>query len=32
MQGLDAAGVEASVRARFGSLVERAAPTLKIVG
>ncbi len=32
MQGLDAAGVEASVRARFGALVERAAPALKIVG
>jgi 1-deoxy-D-xylulose-5-phosphate synthase len=32
LQGLDAGGIEASVRARFGSLVERAAPALKIVG
>ena len=32
LQGLDAAGIEASVRGRFGSLVERAAPALKIVG
>ncbi|MDB5946775.1 MAG: hypothetical protein JWQ33_1801 [Ramlibacter sp.] len=32
MQGLDAAGIEASVRGRFGTLVERAAPALKIVG
>ncbi|MFC5499054.1 1-deoxy-D-xylulose-5-phosphate synthase [Caenimonas terrae] len=31
-QGLDAAGIEASVRARFGALVERSAPALKIVG
>ena len=31
-QGLDAAGIEASVRARFGALAERAAPSLKIVG
>jgi 1-deoxy-D-xylulose-5-phosphate synthase len=32
LQGLDAAGIEASVRARFGALVERSAPSLKIVG
>jgi 1-deoxy-D-xylulose-5-phosphate synthase len=31
LQGLDAAGIEASIRARFGDLVERAAPALKIV-
>ena len=31
LQGLDAAGIEASVRGRFGSLVERGAPALKIV-
>jgi len=32
LQGLDAAGIEASVLARFGALVERSAPSLKIVG
>ena len=32
LQGLDAAGIEASIRARFGMLVERAGPALKIVG
>lgn len=32
LQGLDAAGIEASIRARFGALVERATPALKIVG
>ncbi len=32
LQGLDAAGIEASVLARFGGLVERAAPVLKAVG
>jgi 1-deoxy-D-xylulose-5-phosphate synthase len=32
LQGLDAAGIEASIRARFGDLVERAAPALKVVG
>lgn len=33
LQGLDAAGIEASVRARFASLLERGAPNLKkIVG
>ncbi len=32
LQGLDAAGIEASVRKRFADLVERAAPALKVVG
>lgn len=33
LQGLDAAGIEASIRARFASLLERTAPNLKkIVG
>jgi len=32
LQGLDATGIEASIRARFGDLVERAAPALKVVG
>ena len=32
LQGLDATGIEASVRARFSALVERAVPALKIVG
>jgi 1-deoxy-D-xylulose-5-phosphate synthase len=32
LQGLDAAGIEASVRGRFGELVARAAPSLKVVG
>ncbi|HYE40770.1 MAG TPA: 1-deoxy-D-xylulose-5-phosphate synthase [Ramlibacter sp.] len=33
LQGLDAAGIEASIRARFAALLERAAPNLKkIVG
>jgi 1-deoxy-D-xylulose-5-phosphate synthase len=32
LQGLDAAGIEAAVQARFGALVERPAPSLKIVG
>ena len=32
LQGLDAAGIEAAVRARFAALVERSAPALKIVG
>ena len=31
MQGLDAAGIEASVRQRFGDAVERLQPALKIV-
>jgi 1-deoxy-D-xylulose-5-phosphate synthase len=31
LQGLDASGIEASVRARFGELVERTAPALKVV-
>jgi len=32
LQGLDAAGIEASVRQRFGDAVERVQPALKIVG
>jgi 1-deoxy-D-xylulose-5-phosphate synthase len=32
MQGLDAAGIEASIRERFGDVVAQAAPNLKIVG
>jgi 1-deoxy-D-xylulose-5-phosphate synthase len=32
LQGLDAAGIEAAIRARFGELAERAAPSLKVVG
>lgn len=32
LQGLDAAGIEASIRARFGALVAHAAPSLKVVG
>ncbi|HSH91408.1 MAG TPA: 1-deoxy-D-xylulose-5-phosphate synthase [Ramlibacter sp.] len=32
LQGLDAAGIEASVRERFGDVAERAVPALKIVG
>jgi 1-deoxy-D-xylulose-5-phosphate synthase len=32
LQGLDAAGIEASVQARFSELVERPAPSLKVVG
>ncbi|MBE7369989.1 1-deoxy-D-xylulose-5-phosphate synthase [Ramlibacter pallidus] len=32
LQGLDAAGIEASVRARFGALLERSSPSLKVVG
>ncbi len=32
LQGLDAGGIEASVRERFGALAERSAPALKIVG
>jgi len=31
-QGLDAAGIEASIQARFGALLERPAPSLKVVG
>ncbi|MEJ8836139.1 1-deoxy-D-xylulose-5-phosphate synthase [Ramlibacter sp. AN1133] len=31
MQGLDAAGIEASIRARFGAMFERGAPALKVV-
>jgi 1-deoxy-D-xylulose-5-phosphate synthase len=32
LQGLDAAGIEASIQARFGALIERVAPSLKVVG
>ncbi|WP_374668261.1 1-deoxy-D-xylulose-5-phosphate synthase [Ramlibacter sp.] len=32
LQGLDAAGIEASVQQRFGALVERVPPSLKVVG
>ena len=32
LQGLDAAGIEASVRGRFGDLIGPAAPVLKVVG
>jgi 1-deoxy-D-xylulose-5-phosphate synthase len=32
MQGLDAAGIEAAIANRFGALVERTAPSLKVVG
>jgi 1-deoxy-D-xylulose-5-phosphate synthase len=31
-QGLDSAGIEASVRGRFADLVERTPPVLKVVG
>jgi 1-deoxy-D-xylulose-5-phosphate synthase len=30
-QGLDAAGIEAAIRQRFGDAVERVHPALKIV-
>jgi 1-deoxy-D-xylulose-5-phosphate synthase len=32
LQGLDAAGIEASIQARFGALLARHAPSLKVVG
>jgi 1-deoxy-D-xylulose-5-phosphate synthase len=32
LQGLDAAGIEASIRERFPDLVPRTAPSLKVVG
>jgi 1-deoxy-D-xylulose-5-phosphate synthase len=32
LQGLDAAGIEVSVRQRFADLVERTPPALKVVG
>ena len=32
LQGLDAAGIEASVRLRFGELAARTPPALKVVG
>ena len=31
LQGLDAAGIEASIRQRFADLVERIPPALKVV-
>ena len=31
MQGLDAGGIEAAVRSRFGSLLQESRPTLKVV-
>ena len=32
LQGLDAAGIEASIHARFAQHIERPAPSLKVVG
>jgi len=32
LQGLDAPGIEASVRGRFGALLQELRPTLKVVG
>jgi 1-deoxy-D-xylulose-5-phosphate synthase len=32
LQGLDARGIEASIHARFASLIDRPAPSLKVVG
>jgi 1-deoxy-D-xylulose-5-phosphate synthase len=32
LQGLDASGIEASIQARFGELLQRPAPNLKVVG
>jgi 1-deoxy-D-xylulose-5-phosphate synthase len=32
LQGLDAAGIEASIRQRFGALLDQRGPNLKIVG
>ena len=32
VQGLDAAGIEASIQARFGTLLDRGAPSLNVVG
>jgi 1-deoxy-D-xylulose-5-phosphate synthase len=32
MQGLDAAGIESAIATRYASLVERPAPSLKVVG
>ncbi|MGE4239731.1 1-deoxy-D-xylulose-5-phosphate synthase [Ramlibacter sp.] len=32
LQGLDAAGIEASIQARFATLLDRGAPSLKVVG
>ncbi|MDB5957820.1 1-deoxy-D-xylulose-5-phosphate synthase [Ramlibacter sp.] len=32
LQGLDAVGIEAAIQGRFGEMIERPAPSLKIVG
>ncbi len=32
LQGLDAAGIEASIQGRFGEMIQRPAPSLKVVG
>jgi 1-deoxy-D-xylulose-5-phosphate synthase len=32
LQGLDATGIEQSIRTRFSPLVPRSAPALKVVG
>ena len=32
LQGLDANGIEAAIQGRFGEMIERPAPSLKIVG
>src|SRR5262249_45828070 len=32
LQGLEAAGIEASIRARFADKLERSGPSLKVVG
>ena len=32
LQGLDAAGIGASIRARFGTLLHEPRPALKVVG
>jgi 1-deoxy-D-xylulose-5-phosphate synthase len=31
LQGLDAAGIEASIQARFAALLQRVPPSLKVV-
>ena len=32
LQGLDASGIEAAIQGRFGAMIERPAPSLKVVG
>ena len=32
LQGLDSAGIEASIRTRFAELAQRVPPALKVVG